>query len=91
MKSIIEELWNGNVSPCERPYGFSEEYRCKLSATREKLDALLELLDDEGRARFDEFEDAMNDMSFCSVSEAFHKGFALGVRFTAEAYQQDLY
>ena len=91
MRSIIEELWNGNINPVAKPYGFTEEYRSALDEVIAKREELLKAIGQENEDWVEKYEDSMNDLSACSDSNAFSKGFTLGVRMMIEIFSSNYY
>ncbi len=87
MKPTIFELFNGNLSLWgERERVSTEEAR--LTALLERHEKkLMELLTDEGREVLEKFLDCKEELIYIICEEAFGKGFSLGIKLMAEAFQ----
>ena len=86
MKSIINELWHGNIVPQEDSRNNTKEMKelLKLVArNREELDGTLT---DKQKETLEKFEDCMNEMHSITERDAFSYGFRLGVQLMAEAF-----
>ncbi len=88
MKSIIEELYYGNINPCDKQYDQSSEYG-KLTNTASKSEEQLVRYFDSNN--FDEQEmilkrliNAQGSMAEIAALERFSEGFRLGARFAIE-------
>lgn len=88
-KSILKELWFGNLAPSEKPYKANSEYQ-KLTDKRFKIrDKLCKTLTAEQLKLFEEYDDTVEDCSSAQGAEAFAQGYGLGVKITIEALEQE--
>ena len=86
MRSILNELWYGNVSPfeqCTRGNKRLKELLKLLARNREDLDGTLTEMQKEA---LEKFEDCMNEMHSITERDAFSYGFRLGVQLMAESF-----
>ena len=86
MRSILNELWYGNVSPfeqCTRGNKRLKELLKLLARNREDLDGSLTAKQNE---TLQKVEDCMNEMHSITERDAFSYGFRLGVQLVAEAF-----
>ena len=85
MRSILNELWYGNVSPfeqCTRGNKRLKELLKLVARNREDLDGTLTEMQKEA---IEKFEDCMNEMHSITERDAFSYGFRLGVQLMAES------
>ena len=86
MRSILNELWYGNVSPfeqCTRGNKRLKELLKQVARNREDLDGTLTEMQKE---TLEKFEDCMNEMHSITECDAFSYGFRLGVQLMAESF-----
>ena len=88
-KSILNELWFGNLAPSEKPYKANTEYQ-KLTDKRFKIrDKLCKTLAAEQLKLLEEYDDTVEDYSSALSAEAFAQGYGLGVKMTMEVMDQE--
>ena len=88
MKSILEELWFGNVCPDVMMGKMSEEEKELaeyITAHHEKLNSIL---NDEQKKAFEKYVDCQEEYSFHSDKEIFIYGFCLGARIMLEVMRE---
>ena len=91
MSTIIKKLWNGELNPCNTPYGLTKEYERLLDACENHRQRLLAKLGKENEAALEKYDDACVDItSYCS-EEAFSKGFSLGAMLMLEVIESPYY
>ena len=86
MRSILNELWYGNVAPfeqCTRGNKRLKELLKLVARNREDLDGTLTEMQKEA---LEKFEDRMNEMHSITERDAFSYGFRLGVQLMAESF-----
>ncbi len=87
MKTTISELFNGNLSPWgEREKVSPDEARLVALLERHEK-KLMELLTQEGKQILVKFLDCNGELFYLSCEDVFCKGFSLGVKLMAEAFQ----
>ena len=81
---IIEELFDGNIQPCEWPVRDGSQLKKLASLVMKNNDALLALLDETQRARFERCKEIQNELAAQLEREAFTEGFCNGARLIFE-------
>lgn len=93
MRSLLEQLYDGEVFPAEQFYPKTEEYK-KLHQEQLKryTDFISQLkgLDPPLDSAFIRILDDEMDTTLIEMSEMFIDGFCLGARMMIEVYQKDL-
>ena len=82
---MIEELFYGNICPCEKHLTRGSEYSQLLNLAVKNEEKLSALLSPQQKEMFEKVKECMTDMNNISEKEAFIDGFRLGVRLIAEA------
>lgn len=85
MKSIIEELWYGNVVSIDdiaAPNPDERELVALMDCNRNKL---LEKLTDDEKELLEKYEEVVKELHLYDSKQAFEYGFKLGVRIVIEA------
>ena len=82
---MIEDLFYGNICPCEKHLTRGTEYSQLLNLAVKNEEKLSELLSPQQKEQFEKFKDCMTDMNNILEKEAFIDGFRLGVKLVAEA------
>ena len=84
MRSILEELWYGNIIPhhaCERA---TKEERTLMGYLAEHHDALQSTLTDKQKDILERFDDCLGELTDLSEREIFTYAFCLGARIAIE-------
>ena len=84
MKSILEELWFGNIWPdvmMGKMSAEAKELAEYIAVHHEKLNSILS---DEQKNVFEKFVDCQEEYSFYSDKQIFTYGFCLGARIVFE-------
>ena len=84
MKSILEELWYGNVCPDTQCHQSSREKEKLKKHIAEHHDKLYATLSDEQKAIWTKFDDCHTELSDINEREIFVYAFQLGARIAAE-------
>ena len=90
MKSILEELWYGNISPDIMLGKMSDEERELIEYIGSHHDKLNSSLTDKQREVFEKYKDCQEEYSSYSDKQIFKYGFVLGVRIMLEVMQHDM-
>lgn len=93
MKSILSELYNGNIFPAEQYAPRSEEYRQIHQKNYQHYEDFIETLSKANPPldkRFIEIMDEQLDIIPYEFSEIFIDGFRLGARIMIDIFQGDL-
>ena len=83
--SILESLWNGNVSPCEQCGSNDPEIQDLLALIERNKEKMHHDLDATQHKCFDSFVDCTNEYTYLITQQAFHDGFCLACKLLAEA------
>lgn len=86
MRNIIEELYYGNVTPCDRDIVKGGTYSHLLHLITRNEDDLMQTLTQAQQETFEKFKDNTSELTSMTEVTAFTIGFKLGLRLTAEAY-----
>ena len=93
MKSILLQLYDGEIHPAEQYIPKSEEYwkmRREHCHRDDEFIAALKKLEPPLHERFIEITNEQIEESFFENSSMFMNGFRLGVRMIVEVYQNNL-
>ena len=86
MPHIIEELWNGNIAPCDNCGAGDPDINLLVIYIERHKNALLENLSSGQKALLEKYSDCWNEYLLRMSAEAFKNGFCLGTALFAEAY-----
>ena len=87
--SIIEDLWYGNISPCERDIKRSSEYADVLERIVQLEADLYARLNDEEKEILEKFVNCTNEMCCISERDMFVQGFMLGAKLIIEVMSSE--
>ena len=82
---VIEDLFYGNLCPCEKSLTRGSEYSQLLNLAVKNEEKLSALLSPQQKEMFEKVKECMTDMNNILEKEAFIDGFRLGVKLIAEA------
>ena len=88
--NIIEELWYGNISPCERDFKKGITYSELLGYIVRHEEDLQKRLNDEEKEIFEKFTECMGEMYGIAEREAFTRGFVFGARIIIEVMNAEV-
>ena len=88
--NIIEELWYGNISPCERDFKKGSKYSELLGYIVRHEEDLKKRLNDEEKDILEKFTKCTNEMYGIAEREAFARGFVLGARIIIEIMNTEI-
>ena len=88
--NIIEELWYGNISPCERDFKRGSTYSELLGYIVRHEEDLQKRLSDEEKEIFEKFTECTNEMYGIADLEAFARGLVLGARIIIEVMMTEI-
>lgn len=86
MRSTIEELYYGNITPSDRSYQRSGQYAHILHLITRNEEELLKTLTAAQKETFDKFKDNTSELEGMTELASFALGFKLGLRLTSEAF-----
>ena len=82
---MIEDLFYGNICPCEKHLTRGSEYLQLLNKAVKNEEKLSELLSPLQKEQLEKFKDCIDDMTSILEKEAFIDGFRLGMQLMAES------
>ena len=82
---MIEDLFYGNICPCEKHLTRGSEYLHLLELAVKNEEKLSAQISPQQKDVFEKVKDCMTDMKNILEKEAFIDGFRLGVKLIAEA------
>ena len=82
---VIENLFYGNICPCEKTLTRGSEYSRLLQLAAKNEEKLSSLLSPQQTEQFEKLKECIIDMNNISEKEAFVDGFRLGVQLIAES------
>ena len=86
MKSIIEELYYGNIDPQNSGFEDDESVQRTLRTISDNEDWLTEHLTGEEKKRFLDYADAWTAYNGDATLDGFIIGFRLGARFVVDTF-----
>ena len=84
MRSVINELWHGNIVPQEDSRNNSPEMKELMEYMARHHDDLLQTMTDEQREIFEKFDDCWSEYSSYAEEAIFEYAFKLGARLAME-------
>ena len=84
MKSIINELWHGNICPQTDSRNNSPEMKERMEYMTRHHDDLLKTLNDEQREIFEKFGDCWSEYASYAEEAIFTYAFKLGMQIAIE-------
>ena len=90
MKSMIKELWHGNIIPQEDSRNSSPEMKELMEYMARHHDDLLKSMTDEQKAIFEKFEDCWGEYASYAEEAIFEYAFRLGARIATEIQKDDI-
>ncbi len=86
MKSIIEELYYGNIHGDSRIYAKDSAFVQAAKRKLEHMSALNEILDGQGKEEFDKYCDAQGDIESITRYDTFTYALKLGILLMTEVF-----
>lgn len=86
MKSIIEKLYYGEISPCSLPTPTTERYLNAKAEVGQYEEELLNMYPD-CKELLESYADAIHITAACEGLQDFEQGFRLGVEFMLEVFK----
>ena len=85
MKSMIKELWHGNIIPQEDSRNNSPEMKQLMEYMSRHHDDLLKSMKDEQKEIFEKFDDCWGEYMSLAEAAIFEYAFKLGMQIAIEA------
>ena len=89
MKSMIKELWHGNIVPQEDSRNNTKEMKELISYIARHDEDLGKLLTEEQKAIFEKYQDCWNEYVSLAEAAIFEYAFRLGARIAMEVQKDD--
>ena len=84
MRTLLEELWYGNIYPQEQSTKNNREVKNLISLMGKNREDLSATFTDEQKVTLEKYDDCVNEMYGIIEREAFAYGFRLGGRLILE-------
>ncbi len=84
MRTLLEELWYGNVYPQEQSTEHNSEIKELISLMGKNREILSSVLTAEQNLTLEKYDDCLNEMNSIIEKEVFAYGFRLGGRLMLE-------
>ena len=84
MKSMIKELWHGNVCPQSDSRNNSPEMKELMEYMARHHDDLLKTMTDEQKVIFGKFDDCWSEYASLAETSIFENAFKLGMQIAIE-------
>ena len=84
MRSVINELWHGNIVPQEDSRNNSPEMKELMEYMARHHDDLLKTMTDEQKETFEKFHDCLSEYMSLAEAAIFEYAFRLGARLIIE-------
>ena len=85
MRSILEELFYGNICPNTDCRSHDDETKQLIGYIADHHDNLLSILNDQQKETFEKFNDCNNELTDINERKIFSYAFKLGMRMAFEA------
>ena len=89
MKSILEELWYGNICPETDKRSSSEEMKQLMKYMDRQHDNLMETMTDEQKDIFERFDDCWSEYASLAEKSIFVYAFRLGANIAIDILSAD--
>ena len=84
MKSMIKELWHGNICPQTDSRSNSTEMKELMEYMARHHDDLIKTMSDEQKELFEKFDDCWSEYTSLSEAAIFEYAFKLGIQIAIE-------
>ena len=84
MRSILQELWNGNICPQTDSRNNSPEMKQLMEYMARHHDYLLKTMTDEQKEVFEKFDDCWSEYMSLAEASIFEYAFKLGMQIAIE-------
>ena len=89
MRSVINELWHGNIIPQEDSRNNSPEMKELMEYMARHHDDLLKTMPDEQKEIFEKFDDCWSEYMSLAEAAIFEYAFKLGARLAIEVQKDN--
>ena len=84
MRKTLEDLYYGNITPCEQQMVHGSELRRAVDRTAKCEEQLMGLLDEDGQHVLTRLVRSQHEINSITATENFILGFRLGIRLMVE-------
>lgn len=91
MRSILEELFYGNICPNTDCRSHDKETKQLMGYIADHHDNLLSTLNDQQKETLEKFDDCYNELTDINEREIFSYAFKLGMRIAIEVLTSNVY
>ena len=91
MRSILEELFYGNMCPNSDCRSHDKETKQLMGYIADHHDNLLSTLNDQQKVLLEKFDDCYNELTDINEREIFSYAFKLGMRIAIEVLTSNVY
>ena len=91
MRSILEELFYGNICPNSDCRSHNKETKQLMGYIADHHDNLLSTLNDQQKELLEKFDDCYNELTDINEREIFLYAFKLGMRIAIEVLTSNVY
>ena len=91
MRSILEELFCGNICPNTDCRSHDKETKQLMGYIADHHDNLLSTLNDQQKELLEKFDDCYNELTDINEREIFSYAFKLGMRIAIEVLTSNVY
>ena len=91
MRSILEELFYGNICPNSDCRSHNKETKQLMGYIADHHDNLLSTLNDQQKELLEKFDDCYNELTDINEREIFSYAFKLGMRIAIEVLTSNVY
>ena len=91
MRSILEELFYGNICPNTDCRSRNKETKQLMGYIADHHDNLLSTLNDQQKELLEKFDDCYNELTDINEREIFTYAFKLGMRISIEVLTSNVY
>ena len=91
MKSILDELFYGNICPNTDCRSHDKETKQLMGYIADHHDNLLSTLNDQQKELLEKFDDCYNELTDINEREIFSYAFKLGMRIAIEVLTSNVY
>ena len=88
MRSILQELWHGNINPQEDSRNNSPEMKELMEYMARHHEDLLKTMTDEQKEIFEKFEDCWGEYATYAEETIFEYAFKLGMQIAIETLSE---
>ena len=91
MRSILEELFYGNICPNTDCRSHDKEIKQLMGYIADHHDNLLSMLNEQQKELLEKFDDCYNELTDINEREIFSYAFKLGMRIAIEVLTSNVY